>query len=59
MVSLAKPRFHHRLLPCSPIGLRGKAIGHREERWCAVLFGVALWRRESHRTPEACENALA
>jgi hypothetical protein len=37
----------------------GRAPEAGEEGWCAVMMGAALWRRESHRTPEACENALA
>jgi hypothetical protein len=52
-----------RLLTISPSGCEEgngeKAMGHREERSCAVLFGAALWGRGSHRTLEACENALA
>jgi hypothetical protein len=37
----------------------GRAPETGEEGWCAVMMGAALWRREFHRTPEACENALA
>jgi hypothetical protein len=37
----------------------GRAPEAGEEGWCDVMLGAAWWRRESHRTPEACENALA